>query len=111
MTQAIKFDDLRRNHPAADIIFIRAVMAAGEVETTKDGVYDLEFKVQGKEVNFLKFCESFEKHFDAEINAAATKKLEEMAEFRELRDKLDEIRDATMAKVNALLDEFQEKRQ
>jgi hypothetical protein len=107
MTQTINFDDLRRNHTAADVIFIRAVMAAGEVHSTADGKYDLEFKVEGKEVDFLKFCESFEHHHDAAINAAAEKKLEEMSEFRELRDKLDEVRDAAMSKVNALLAEFQ----
>ena len=109
MTQTIQFDELRRK-PAADIIFIRAVLAAGDVETATDGKYNIEFKVQGKEVDFLKFCKSFEANFDREIDAAAVKKLEELAGFRELRDKLDEVRDAAMSKVYALLDTFQKER-
>ena len=108
MTQQIKFDELRRK-PAADLIFIRAILAAGGIDNTEDGIYNLEFKIQGKEVDFKKFCESFEKNFDAEISDAANKKLNEMADFTELREKLDAVRDAAASKLNDIINFFNNK--
>jgi regulator of protease activity HflC (stomatin/prohibitin superfamily) len=91
MTQRIEFDELRRR-PSADIIFIRAVRAAGDIEPTKDGFYNIEFRVEGKEVDFKKFCLSFETHFDAEIRAAAEDRLREVEGFKDLEDTIYELR-------------------
>lgn len=102
MTQIIKFDDLRHKRPM-DIIFIRACLAAGDIEPTTDGNYALEFTVQGKTVDFEKFCKSFEEHYDEEIMEAAERKLKELADLTQLRDKLDEVRDAAVEKMDEIL--------
>lgn len=102
MTQTIRFDELRRK-PPMDLIFIRACRAAGTIEPTADGNYALEFTVQGKTVDFIKFCESFANHYDDEVMKAAENKINEIADLSKLRDKLDEVRDAAVEKMGEVL--------
>lgn len=110
MTQVINFDQLRRKSTAADIIFIRAVMAAsdGDVACVKgsDGDYELEFKIGGKEVDFLKFCEAFERCHDAAMRSAAEERLNELKSFTKMRDALETLEQTFAAKVNAIIEEY-----
>lgn len=110
MAQVVNFDELRRSETAADIIFIRAAMAAsdGDVSTVKgsDGNYEIEFKIGGKEVGFLAFCKYFEDMHDAAIRRAAEQRLEEMRGFTKLRDAIDRLETSFSDKIHEMITEF-----
>jgi len=104
--QVITFDELRETSEMAAMTFIRAVMAAGGIDPTPDGKYNLEFSVQGREVNFQVFCQAFDHHWEAEVAAAAEERLRQAAGFHQLFEKLQEIEQAACQKIDELVAEL-----
>lgn len=87
MIQKINFKELRKSDNGWDeLIFIRTIMAAGDIEGTPDSVYDLEFTVQGKTVDFHKFCKMFGHNYDKAVNDAAAEQLKNLASLGNLQE-------------------------
>lgn len=102
----INFDDYRRSNKIAEIMFIRAFIAAGE-PIGKNRELDLEFRINGVDVDFGKFCQSFEKTYDAGVADAAAELLRQDVQANELhtivKGVTDELRERA---VKILVEKF-----
>jgi hypothetical protein len=92
--QKINFDELRTgpDRPAwGELIFVRAVMATTNLDPTPGKPYDLEFTINGKEVDFKKFCEMFGKNWDEQVRRDAVELIMSSARLEKFRQTMDNM--------------------
>jgi hypothetical protein len=104
--QTINFDELREDRNAMTmLVFIRAVVAA-DCELQKSGTYDVEFRVQGKEVNLLDFCAAFDAHWHSAVVSAARDQLESVLKFSGVLNKLAQLEQRVCGEVDNIMTEL-----
>jgi len=88
--QEIMFDDLRRGaNRAAEIMLIRAFMAAGEPKHEPDTPFKVIFNINGSDVDFPEFCKEFYNQYDECLVSAATELLKEKTNLRQVTETID----------------------
>lgn len=104
-----KLSDFNQNN-GEELVFIRAFMAAGNPRNDdKDGI-DVEFKINGSDVNFKEFVKLFVKQYDIETKVEATKiliekcRMDEINEFNEKIHRMQkELSDMLAEKISSVL--------
>lgn len=68
--------DFDRNN-GEELVFIKAFIASGEPHLLEKGGLDVEFKMNGQDVDFKKFAKSFVENFDHMMKLEAARILKE----------------------------------
>ncbi len=74
-----------------EIVFIRAFIAAGSPKIKENEGIDVEFKINGSDVNFKDFVKLFVEHYDTETKIEAAKMLVANSNFAGINEFNDKI--------------------
>jgi hypothetical protein len=66
-------------------------MATTNLDPTPGKPYDLEFTINGKEVDFKKFCEMFGKNWDEQVRRDAVELIMSSARLEKFRQTMDNM--------------------
>jgi hypothetical protein len=85
-----------------ELIFIRAWIAAGEPDLKENAGVDVEFKMNGKDVDFKKFVKSFIEKFDFMMKMEAANILKEKYDttgFDNLVNSIEKLQKSVQSKI------------
>jgi len=88
--QKINFDSLGAEDRDKQMAFVRACLATGKDPHSEDGVYDLVFTVNGLNVDFRKFCDSFFVNIDELVKKEVDKQIGETSNLVTLRNTIED---------------------